>query len=187
MGAALLLGACGDGDAATTSTVAGLGTTNYHTLPPTESTSTSSTLPGQAGEVTTEVTEYEVVSGDVPVNVAKKFGVTLDALNLANAETAGYSSFYVGLKIKIPAGATLPGTTGTTESTQPGVTTTTIAGGGDNCQAGSYVIEDGDIPSRVAEKFDVTLDQLNAANVNTNGYDAFIVGITIVIPPKSDC
>lgn len=190
-GAALLLGACGDAGSASNTTALQLSSTDYQTIAPVESTSTTTTIAGQpAGTVTTDVTEYTVQSGDVPVNVAKRFGVTLDALNLANADTAGYSGFYVGLVIKIPAGATIPDPTATTTTVAgatPAQTTTTIAGGGDNCAPGSYVIEDGDLPSTVAKKFDVTLDQLDAANVNTKGYKNFIVGITIVIPAKSDC
>jgi LysM repeat protein len=190
VGAAVLLGACGEDGTATTSSVAGMGPTNYHTLPTVLATSSTSTLPGgqPAGTITTDVTEYTVQAGDVPFTVAQDFNISLDALNLANAETSGYSAFYVGLVIKIPAGATIPGSVTTT--TLPGTpveTTTTLAGGGDNCAPGSYVIVEGDIPSRVAEKFDVTLAQLDAANVNTQGYQNFIVGITIVIPAKSDC
>jgi LysM repeat protein len=46
---------------------------------------------------------YTVASGDYPIVVAEKFDVTVDALNDANAGTSGYSSFYVGLEIVIPA------------------------------------------------------------------------------------
>jgi LysM repeat protein len=51
------------------------------------------------------VSDYTIEAGDVPVKVAEKFDVSLDALNQANAGTDGYSSFYVGLVIKIPAKA----------------------------------------------------------------------------------
>ena len=34
----------------------------------------------------------------------------------------------------------------------------------------------------MAAKFDVTVAQLDAANVNTKGYTNFIVGVKIVIP-----
>jgi hypothetical protein len=35
--------------------------------------------------------------------VAEKFGTTVGELQSINADTAGYSAFYVGLTIKIPA------------------------------------------------------------------------------------
>jgi LysM repeat protein len=152
-------------------------------------------LPGgsvPAGTVTTEVTEYTVQKGDTQFGVANRFSVTLDALNLANSDTAGYGAFYVGLKIKIPAGAVIPdptasSTTTTLAGSTPAETTTTLAGGASNCAAGSYTIVANDLPSTVAKKFDVTKEQLDAANVNTKGYKNFVVGIKIVIPAKDGC
>jgi len=204
-GAALLFSACGDSATATTSSVLNLESTNYHTLPPTPSTlapATSVTGGGgdggtgvPAGTVTTDVTLYTIKAGDVPFTVAKRYSVGLDALNLANADTPGYSAFYVGLKIKIPAGAIIPDpsvTTTTQPSTQPSTdpttpaeTTTTLAGGGSNCAQGSYTIQAGDLPSTVATKFNVTVAQLDAANANTKGYKNFIVGVKIIIPASN--
>jgi len=43
------------------------------------------------------------------------------------------------------------------------------------------------VPIKVAEKFDVTVEALNAANAATTGYSAFYVGLEIVIPAKADC
>ncbi len=195
-GAALLLSACGDAPTATTSTVATIGSTNYHTIPPTLSTLAPSTTVtnGNApppGTQTTEITEYTIVAGDVPFTVANKFGITVDTLALANADTQGYSAFYVGLKIKIPAGATIPDQSATTTtaagSTDTAEPTTTLAGGGSNCAQGSYTIQDGDLPGKVAQKFDVTVAQLDAANQATKGYKNFIVGVKIIIPAKEGC
>ena len=200
VGAALFMSACGDAATATTSSVATIGSTNYHTIPPTQSTLavTTTTVAGQpgppAGSVTTEVTEYKIQANDVPFTVANKFGITVDELALANVDTQGYSAFYVGLKIKIPAGATIPDTTattttvaGTNDTTATGDTTTTLAGGGSNCAQGSYTIQDGDLPGKVAAKFDVTVAQLDEANANTKGYKNFIVGVKIIIPAKEGC
>ena len=46
---------------------------------------------------------YTIVDGDFESKVAAAFDVTLDALRAANANTEGYSAFYVGLEIVIPA------------------------------------------------------------------------------------
>ncbi len=191
---ALMLSACGDSGTATTTSVANMESTNYNTLAPTLSTlPPSTTLPGDtpAGTVTTDVTEYTIQSNDVPYTVARKFSVTVDALTLANTDTAGYGAFYAGLKIKIPAGAIIPDPTAspttTTLAGTPAETTTTLAGGTSNCAAGSYTIVANDLPSTVAKKFDVTVQQLDEANVNTKGYTNFVVGIKIVIPAKAGC
>ena len=45
-----------------------------------------------------------------------------------------------------------------------------------------YVVSEGDVPAVVAQKFAVSLDELNAANSATLGYDAFTVGLSIIIP-----
>ena len=50
--------------------------------------------------------DYTIAPGDVPLTVAKKFDTTLDALNQANADNAGYAKFYVGAVIKIPGKTT---------------------------------------------------------------------------------
>ena len=49
--------------------------------------------------------EYTIVDGDFPGKVATKFDTTVGKLNAANANTKGYSWFYPGLVIKIPAPA----------------------------------------------------------------------------------
>ena len=124
--AAVLFSACGDSSTATTSSVLNMSSSNYATLPTTPSTlPPSSTAVGETiapGTQTTEITEYTIKDGDVPFTVANKFGITLDALNLANADTSGYSAFYVGLKIKIPVGATIPSASTDTTTTAAGAT-----------------------------------------------------------------
>lgn len=184
---AALLSACGDGAASGSSTTAvNLNSTSFATLAPTLSTLAVETSQPTEGQISPVAQDYTIVAGDVPVNVAKRFGVSLDALTLANANTANYAAFYVGLVIKIPEGALVPAPTTTvapgTEPVTPAVTTTTAPTDSNGCTTGSYTIVDGDLPGRVAKKFDVTVEQLDAANANTSGYKNFIVGVTIVIP-----
>jgi LysM repeat protein len=76
--------------AATTDTSAGT----------TPSGETTTTVAG--GQSTCAPGEYTIVAGDYLGKVAKKLDTTVDALNAANVNTAGYASFYVGLKIKTP-------------------------------------------------------------------------------------
>lgn len=46
----------------------------------------------------------------------------------------------------------------------------------------TYTVQMGDSPRRVAEKFGVTLAELGAANIDTEGYRNFVAGIEINIP-----
>ena len=192
VGGALLVSACGDSPTATSTTAVNLTSSAFATLPPTQSTTIPAvtTLPAE-GSLSPVGQEYTVVAGDVPVNIAKRYGITVDALNLANADTPGYSSFYVDLVIKIPEGAIVPAPTTATAAPAP-VTptsdagtpalTTTVAPDSNGCTPGTHTIVEGDLPGTVAKKYDVTVAQLEAANVNTKGYKNFIVGVKIVIP-----
>jgi LysM repeat protein len=66
-------------------------------------TTPGATIP-DAGDNCSQGT-YTLVDGDYPGKVASKFDVTVEALATANAATAGYGAFYVGLGIIIPAKA----------------------------------------------------------------------------------
>ena len=49
-----------------------------------------------------------------------------------------------------------------------------------------YIVQPGDNPTSVAQQHGVTLEALNAANVNTPGYDIWFEGLEIVIPTQLD-
>ncbi len=195
--AALVLGACGGSDSAepSRSTVAlDTGSTAFQTIPPATSPPTT-LVPEPGARVETEQL-YTVQSGDWPLRVADLFGVSLQDLISYNGWVSEQEFPFPGTEIKIPPGGTAPATGGGAaaddgvESVTGGEVEAagdTIPDAGSNCEPGSYVIEAGDFPLRVADKFDVTVDALNAANVGTNGYGAFGVGVTIVIPAKDDC
>jgi LysM repeat protein len=184
-----LFSACGDSTTATSTTAVNLSSTAFATIAPTLSTiATTSTGPTE-GQVSPTAQSYTIVAGDVPVNVAKAFGVTLDALNLANANTPGYAAFFVGLVINIPEGALVPAPTTTAVPGAPttlagtvGAATTTVAPNANGCTPGTHEIVAGDLPGTVAKQYDVTVAQLDAANVNTKGYTNFVVGVKIIIP-----
>ena len=54
-----------------------------------------------------------------------------------------------------------------------------------SCRAGWYEIQAGDVPEKVATVFDLTVEELNAANASMPGYDSFYVGLRIVTPCPS--
>jgi LysM repeat protein len=72
-------------------------TTDTGTTPSGETTTTVA-----GGQSTCAPGEYTIVEGDYLGKVATKLDTTVEALNAANANTAGYSAFYPGLKIKTP-------------------------------------------------------------------------------------
>src|SRR5215216_6491350 len=79
-----LLAGCGDDDDGTaTQTTLLLESTNYVTQPTVASTTTSTTLVGQAGEQI-----YVVQTGDYPFKVADMFGVSWDEIKAYNGWTS---------------------------------------------------------------------------------------------------
>jgi LysM repeat protein len=157
---------------------------------------------GDPNAVVEGTQEYTVQAGDYPYLLVERFAITLDDLIAVNEWTSANDFPGPGTVILIPPGAksvdavaTAATDTGTGTGTDTGATTDTATSGsvvtipdaGDNCSQGTYTIVDGDYPGKVASKFDVTVDALNAANAATPGYSSFYVGLEIVIPAKSDC
>lgn len=187
------MASCGadDGAASVTTIDLSSASTAFVVRPPATTAPAESSVPAE-GEVVTTEQEYVVQSGDTPIGVAQKFGVTVEDLIAYNEWGPGEFGF-PGQTIKIPPGGTAPAATteedATTEdsASDTGESAATIPDAGDNCAEGSYTIAAGDTPLGVARKFDVTVEALNAANAGTAGYSGFIVGVEIVIPAKSDC
>ena len=193
--AGLVLASCGGSDSSgpTRSTLSlNTGSTAFATLPPV-TTTTTLVPPVDDGTVQTEQ-EYVVQSGDWPLRVAELFEVSLDDLVNYNGWASVEQFPFPGNTIKIPPGGrslaadeTAAGDDASADGGEEAVGDT-IPEAGDNCQPGSYTIEEGDTSRvKVANKFDVTVEALDAANATTNGYSAFFPGLQIVIPAKADC
>lgn len=190
---ALVLASCGS-DTASGSTVStiSLDATNYIVKDPV--TTTTEALSGAAGTSAGSQT-YIVQSGDYAIKVADQFGVPLEDLLNFNGWATGNEFPFPGEEIKIPPGGKTPGAAVVAEdpaaaATDAGTETSvgeTIPASGSNCEAGSYEIVAGDYLGKVAAKFDITVEAMDAANSGTSGYTAFYPGLKIVIPAKSDC
>jgi peptidoglycan endopeptidase LytE len=155
-------------------------TTDFATIPPVASTDAPGTTLAPVGEQS-----YTVQSGDVLVNIAKRFGTTAEEIASYNQWADGTAHLiYAGLVIKIPPGATAATDTGTgTGATSTtGVTTTTV----ETAAGGTYTVQDGDTLSGIAKNFDVTVDQLVAVNGWSDGAAHLIyAGMEIKIPAKT--
>ena len=188
LASAALFSACGDSSAATSTTAVNLSSTAFQTLPTTPSTiAVETTTPG-VGSVSTVEQSYTVVAGDYLVGIATRFGLTAEAIALANSWADGIAhSLFPGDVIIIPSGGIVPAPTttavpGAATTVAPENTTTTVTPNANGCTPGTHEIVAGDLPGTVAAKYDVTVAQLDEANVNTKGYTNFIVGVKIVIP-----
>lgn len=172
--AGLVFAACGEATSATSTTVANMGPTNYQTLPPPASTLPPTTLPpALPGQVTTLEQSYTVMAGDYLNLIADMFQISATAISNANGWDDTHR-LYPGDVIKIPAGAIVPLPTTTTEETAPPTT--------EPCIRGTHTVKAGESPGLVAQKYDVTIQQLGLVNQDTKGFKAFLVGIEINIP-----
>ena len=188
---------CSDEDPDTSSSVVEIAPSAYEVQDvATTSSVPEDTTPTADGRSPVEQS-YTVREGDFPVVIADLYDIDVEELRNYNGWASDYSDFpNAGGTVRIPPNAKFidPNATttseaedeeDTTESTEEGSETTTADS---ECEpAGSYVIEEGDNPSLIAEKFDVTLEALTAANSWSSDYSNFPnVGASIVIP-GTDC
>ena len=194
---AVVLSSCGGSESGATQSTLDLSaaSTAFVVRPPATTEPPADTLAAGDPDAIVEGTqEYTVQSGDAPYVLVTRFGVTLEDLLGVNEWTDPSQFPFPGTVILIPPGGkSVTAVTATSDSGTATATDTeatpaeTIPDAGDNCSQGTYTLVDGDYPGKVASKFDVTVDALNAANVNTSGYSAFYVGLEIAIPAKTDC
>ena len=194
---AVVLSSCGGSESGATQSTLDLSaaSTAFVVRPPATTEPPADTLAAGDPDAIVEGTqEYTVQSGDAPYVLVTRFGVTLEDLLGVNEWTDPSQFPFPGTVILIPPGGkSVTAVTATPDSGTDTATDTeatpaeTIPDAGDNCSQGTYTLVDGDYPGKVASKFDVTVDALNAANVNTSGYSAFYVGLEIAIPAKADC
>lgn len=191
---AFILASCGAADDTVTRSTIDLSadSTAFVVRPPATTTPPADTAAPEAGAVVETEQEYVVQAGDAPIVVANRFNVSVDDLIAYNEWGPGEFAF-PGQTIKIPPGGTAPGAapaaaTEADDTAASAAPAATIPDAGDNCGPGSYTIEETDTTrTKVADKFDVTVGELDAANANTPGYSAFFPGLEIVIPAKADC
>ena len=186
------LTACGDSPGSATVTTVNIRPSSYEVKPPATVAPTVPAVPepDASGRSAAEQT-YTVHQDEYPVEIAQLFDVPLDDLRNYNGWEADYSNYPApGGTVRIPPNA---------KFIDPAATTTTVAGasteetddstptsGGDRCNP-TYTIEEGDAPYVVTAKFDITIEALNAANVNTPDWPNFYTGREIKLPPPADC
>ncbi len=195
---AVVLSACGDDGGSTQPTII--------IQPSTFSTIVSTTAPASAsqggaapaGGTVAGTQVYEVQSNDFLGAIAEDFGIPPESIANFNQWDDGVEHvIHPGDTINIPPGAQVPDAEDEEDedtSDESDETEATEEEQGeepdpdedprcaDGSRQGTYTIEEGDIPALVAESLDVTVDQLDEANANTSGYNAFIVGVEILVP-----
>ncbi len=147
--------------------------TNLAPLPNLPTTPAVPTPPVGTEPAVGRPTEYKVAAGDVPVTIAKKFNITVQALMDANPGLEP-TKLKVGQTLHIPPpAATPPASRGT------GVTSAAVESGG----AQTYTVKSGDNLTKIAAQFPgVTVRALRTVNNLTT--DQLKVGQKLRIPGK---
>jgi len=131
------------------------------------------TAPVEPPPMAATTTEHVIVKGDTFYDLAKKYGVTMQALKDANPNV-NPSKLQLNQKIVIPA-PTAPATGAATAITT--IETQTVPG------ETTHKVISGDNLTKLAEKYHVTVNAIRKANNLTS--DRIVVGQTLKIPAKT--
>jgi LysM repeat protein len=187
------LAGCSSGGEAGITMVTGRTSTTFVTLPPPTTTTPAAgglddvgtgDPSGDDDQVAQDPGVYTIRRGDVLVNIARNFGVTVDDLVAYNEWEDGLDHFLSpGDEIRIPPDGYDPDATApdapsdASESTEADDRVCA-----DGSEPETYTIRAGDTRGRVAARFDVTIEDLDAVNADTQFYAGFVIGIEILIP-----
>jgi LysM repeat protein len=130
---------------------------------------------GGAGPARPAGGTYTVKAEDTLYDIAQRFGVSVDELMEAN-EITDPASLSIGQKLVIPGQESggAPEETASPEAEAATATPTTTA-------EGVYIVQEGDYPSSIAEKFGISVEELMEANDITDP-TSLIVGQELIIP-----
>lgn len=198
----LALSACGDSSGTAEgarSTLQYVPATNYVLREPASTTTTTTAATGEAGgggdERAAGEQTYVVKSGDGLFAIANRFDVEMQLICDYNgwSECGSEKLLLPGDEILIPPNAAVASSaadTSTDESAADDSLDTADDGAATEEEAGegcAYTIEAGDTPAGVASDYDITFQQLQAANPSRDFQSWFLVGASINIPPDGDC
>ncbi len=195
VGPLLLAAGCG-GTTATgaQATLARIQPTSFVELPPATTTTTTTIAIDDLGAGSRSPVEqtYTIRAGDSISKIASQHDITMEQLVNYNSWSDGLDHFLVvGDPVKIPPGALIPGT-GPAEAPSSGDAGDSGDSSGDESadapsgEGCTHTIVQGENPSKVANQYDITVDELRAANPG-GVMDTFLIGATLTIPPNGNC
>lgn len=200
IGPVLLASGCGEQAEGARTTLVDIQPTSYVLQDPVTTTTTTSTLPTDSngggaaaeGEISPVEQQYTIQGGDNQSKIATLFGITIQQLQDYNGWTDGNEHLLLpGTVILIPPNAKLVvfNTDGTPAGSGSDEEEDDAADAGDTAPPSGclHTIESGENPSKVADKYEITLDQLRAANANNAAINSFVVGQQLLIPPEGNC
>ncbi len=184
----MLAAGCGDSTGSgSESLLSPIQPSSYVTIEPATTTTTTTIFidPEQPSgpTISPDPQTYIVVAGDSLSKIASLYDMSVDELIAYNGWTDGTNHLLLaGDEILIPPNKPIPGSgTGTAPSDS---TTVPDQPSGSGC---THTIVAGDNPTRVADKYGITVDQLSNANLDNPAYSTFLIGSQLTIPPEGNC
>lgn len=143
-------------------------------------------------EVSGEGEVYVVQAGDALPLIADRYNITVEELaDFNNWEDGALHPIFPRQEVRIPEFAEAPEDEEVTdERPDDGLGTMPAPGGGPMCPDGSerdvYTIVSGDFISRVADKNDLSIDELEAVNAENPAYVSFAPGQDLWLPCEGE-
>jgi LysM repeat protein len=193
VGPLLLAAGCSGGSAnGARVTLANIQPTSFVEIPPASTTTTTTVSQEQLEESGISAVEqaYVIVAGDSISKIASLHGITNDVLISYNKWTDGLEHFLLpGETVLIPPESKIPGTGTVTDPAgeSTGESTAEDDGVEDPGEGCTHTIVANENPTKVANKYEITYEQLQAANPSMDMTTTFPVGGVLVIPPEGTC
>jgi LysM repeat protein len=185
----LFVSGCGDDATGARTTLETVQNTSYVVEDPVTTTTTTTLAPTPgAGQTSPDAQTYIVVAGDSVYKIAELHGVDPVVLANFNSWPEGVQHpLFLGDSVMIPPDSLVPAATGSGSTDTGGdevSATQTTEASGSGC---SHTIVAGDNPTRVANQYDVTVDELAAANAGNPVWNTFLIGSQLSIPANGSC
>jgi LysM repeat protein len=189
----LLAAGCGGANASGARvTLANIQPTSFVEIEPASTTTSTTVSPEQIEESGISPVEqaYVIVPGDSISKIASLHGITNDQLISYNTWTDGLEHLLIpGQTVLIPPESKIPGTGTVTDPAGESTGESTAEGDGveDLGEGCTHTIEKDEFPNKVAKQYEITFEQLQAANPSMDMTVTFPVGAVLVIPPEGKC
>lgn len=185
LGSLLLAAGCGGESTGPSATLANIQGSSYVTIEPATTTTTLPVPTTIEAGTSAEAQTYTVARGDSVSKIASLFGIEAEVLANFNSWAEGIQHpIFPGDVISIPPGAAIPGATPSGDVAGGDTGDGTDVATGEGCL---HVIVTDDNPTRVARKYNITVDELSNANLSNPVWNTFLIGSTLNIPANGDC
>ncbi|HWL43202.1 MAG TPA: LysM peptidoglycan-binding domain-containing protein [Ilumatobacter sp.] len=182
----VVLAACGDNTTSAANAVSQVRSTSYVRVEPETTTTTIApvfTTAPPEGAIDPNEQIYIVQPNDGEGRIASLHGITVEQLYTYNQwPESPRHVFYPNEEVKIPPNSKVAGTGTSGATSESGIPLTTEP----PTPGCTHTVVAGDNPTRVSEKYGISISVLADANANNSVYQSFRIGGTLNIPAGAE-